>query len=165
MSLDNTYHNIQNPLDALEEIIFYKKWSCNRANENELIAELKSRLCFYRLYFSWSQEVNAINFTITFDSKVPESKLSSVYELLSLINENLWMGHFDITSKTGILSYRNTFLIKEKSIEYIKLIEDLVYIGISECEKFYPSFQMVLWEGYTPSKAAATCLMETIGQA
>ena len=75
------------------------------------------------------------------------------------------MGHFDITSRNGIPAYRNTYLIKEKNIENIKIIEDLIDIGINDFEKFYPSFQMVLWENFNPSSAAATCLMETLGQA
>ena len=41
----------------------------------------------------------------------------------------------------------------------------LVDIGVNDCEKFYPSFQMVLWENSNPSSAAEACLMETVGQA
>ena len=159
------YENLHNPLDILEQIIFLKKWSCSRANDNELIADIKSKSCLYRLYFAWSEEINAVSLTITFDLTVPESKKNLIYELLALINENLWIGHFDVTSKTHIPSYRNTYLIKEKSIESIKILEDLIYIGINECEKFYPSFQMVLWENFDPNTVANTCLMDTMGQA
>jgi len=157
--------NFQNPLDALEEIIFMKQWPCSRANDYELISEIKGNHCLYRLYIVWSESINAISLTITFDLTVPPSSKSSIFELLSLINENLWMGHFDVTSKSGIPAYRNTFLIKDKNIENIRIMEDIVDIGINDCEKFYPSFQMVLWENSKPDIAAATCLMETKGRA
>ena len=97
--------------------------------------------------------------------KIPESMRGPIYEILSLINENLWMGHFDVTSKTGVPAYRNTVLIRKKNLENIKIIEDLVDIGINECERFYPSFQMVLWDCYSPKKAVSICLMETKGRA
>jgi len=157
--------SFRNPLDALEELICLKRWPCSRANEDELIAEIKSKLCPYRLYIAWSGEINTISLTITFDIKVPDSKRLESYELLSLINENMWIGHFDITSKAGIPAYRYTYLIKNKDIECIKIFDDIVNIGISQCEKYYPSFQMVLWEDYSPFLAAKTCIMETKGSA
>jgi len=157
--------NFHNPLDVLEEIIYLKQWPCSRANDYELVSEIRGKQCLYRLYMVWSESINAVSLTITSDIKVPDSLKSPIFELLSLINENLWMGHFDITSKTGIPAYRNTYLIRQKNIENIKILEDLVDIGINDCEKFYPSFQMVLWENSHPSTAAAACLMETAGQA
>ena len=157
--------NIQNPLDAIEEIIFLKKWPCSRANDYELVSEIRGNNCLYRLYIVWSESVNAISLTITFDLKVPTFSKHQIFELLSLINENLWIGHFDITSKARIPAYRNTFLINDKNVENIRIMEDIVDIGISDCEKFYPSFEMVCWENCKPAVAVATCLMETKGQA
>ena len=157
--------NFQNPLDAIEEIIFLKQWPCTRANDTELVSEIKGAHSLYRLYMVWSESIGAISITITFDLKVPEQLKFQIFELLSLINENLWMGHFDITSRAGIPAYRNTFLINNKNIENIRIMEDIVDIGINDCEKFYPSFQMVIWEGCSPNTAAATCLMETKGRA
>ena len=157
------YINLNNPLDALEEIICLKQWPCSRANSDELISEIRSKSCFFRLYFSWSEQANAVSLTITFDIKVPMSQKYEIYELLSLINENLWIGHFDVTSKSGIPAYRNTFLFSDKNIENLKVLEDLVDIGINECEKFYPSFQMVLWDKILPIDAVDTCLFETRG--
>ena len=156
--------SFQNPLDVVEEIIYLKQWSCSRANDYELVSEIQGN-CLYRLYIVWSEKINAISLTITFDLKVPQAYKHPIFELLSLINENLWMGHFDITSRTGIPAYRNTFLISNKDIENIRIMEDIVDIGINDCEKFYPSFQMVLWEDCSPNTAAATCLMETKGRA
>ena len=157
--------NIENPLDAIEEIIFLKHWPCSRANEDELVTEIQSKLCLYRIYLAWSKEINSISITVTFDIKIPESKKTKIYELLSLINENLWIGHFDVTSRSGIPAYRNTYLIGDRDFESIKIIEDMLDIAIFQCEKFYPSFQMVLWESYTAKLAAQTCLLETKGRA
>ena len=166
MDSDNIYEiNIENPLDAIERIISLKRWDYSRANEDELISDIKSDLCSYRLYLAWLKDINAISLTITFDITVPHLMKPQVYELLSLINENLWIGHFDITSKAAIPAYRNTYLFKEKNLVNINILEDLVDIGINECEKFYNAFQMVLWGEYTAHDAVATCLFETKGQA
>ena len=88
----------QNPIDVVEEVIHSKKWAFSRSADHELVAEIGSRLCQYRLYFSWSEQFKAISFTITFDIRFPNSKTRFAHELLACINERLWIGHFDITS-------------------------------------------------------------------
>ena len=99
-----------NPIDIIEDVIHQKKWNFSRAADHELVAEIASHWCAYRLYFTWSENINALSFSITFDIKFPETKLNKAYELLGLINENLWIGHFDITSKNGIPAFRHTLL-------------------------------------------------------
>ena len=44
-------------------------------------------------------------------------------------------------------------------------LEDLVDIAIYECEKYYPAFQLVLFEDSKPLKALEISTFQTIGQA
>ena len=60
-------------------------------NTPELVAEISSKWCQYRLYFTWSEEIKAISYTITFDLKFPHNKSKEAHELLALINEKLWI--------------------------------------------------------------------------
>jgi len=156
---------IQNPIDIVEEIIHSKKWNFSRAADHELVAEIASSWCQYRLYFSWSEQIRAINFTITFDLRFPKNKSESVYELLARINEKLWIGHFDITSINGIPAFRHTVLQANGSDVMHSQLEELVDIAIYECEKYYPVFQLLLFENSTPQKAMELCTIETIGNA
>ena len=82
-----------------------------------------------------------------------------------MINEKLWIGHFDITSKNGIPAYRYTVMSISDFDLLHKKLEDLVDIGIYECEKFYPSFQQVLFEEISPKKAILFSKFEIIGRA
>jgi len=162
MEIDNT---TLNPIDIVEDVIYEKKWSFSRADEYELVADISSKWCQYRLYFTWSENVRAISFTITFDLKFPESKLFKAYELIGLINENLWIGHFDITSKNGIPAFRHTLLSSNDNDFLHKKLENLVDIAIFECEKYYPSFQQVLFDEIEPSKSLLFANFEVIGTA
>jgi hypothetical protein len=154
-----------NPIDVVEDVIHSKKWNFSRSDDYELVAEITSNWCQYRLYFTWSEQIRAISFTITFDLKFPNNKLHEAHELLALINEKLWIGHFDITSKNGIPAYRHTVLSLEENEILFRQLEDLVDIGVYECEKYYPAFQLVLFEDSTPSKAINYSTFETIGRA
>jgi len=163
MDFDSLYSS--NPIDFVEEIIHSKKWAFSRADSDELVADISSELCQYRLYFAWSERIKAINFTITFDLKFPLYSLRSVYELLALINEKLWIGHFDITSRNGILAFRYTLLVSKNNENLYNQLEELVDLAIYECEKYFPAFQFILIEESQPREALELCLCETIGKA
>ncbi len=154
-----------NPIDIVEEVIYEKKWSFSRADEYELVADISSKWCQYRLYFTWSENISAISFTITFDLKFPQTKMNKAYELIGLINEKLWLGHFDITSKNGIPAFRHTILSDANNDFLHKKLENLVDIAIYECEKYYPSFQQVLFDEVKPSKSLIFTNFEVLGSA
>ena len=154
-----------NPIDVVEEVIYSKKWTFSRADDYELVAEIASKWCQYRFYFTWSEQIRAISLTVTFDLKFPHVKMKDAQELLALINEKLWIGHFDITSKNGIPAYRHTVLSFSEDEVLHHQLENLVDIAIYECEKFYPAFQLVLFEDSDPGKALAISTFDTIGVA
>ena len=154
-----------NPIDVVEEVIYSKKWTFSRADDYELVAEIASKWCQYRFYFTWSEQIRAISLTVTFDLKFPHSKMKDAHELLALINEKLWIGHFDITSKNGIPAYRHTVLSFPEDEVLHHQLENLVDIAIYECEKFYPAFQLVLFEDSDPGRALAISTFDTIGVA
>ena len=154
-----------NPIDVVEEVIYSKKWTFSRADDYELVAEIASKWCQYRFYFTWSEQIRAISLTVTFDLKFPHVKIKDAQELLALINEKLWIGHFDITSKNGIPAYRHTVLSFPEDEVLHHQLENLVDIAIYECEKFYPAFQLVLFEDSDPGKALAISTFDTIGVA
>ena len=154
-----------NPIDIVEDVIYGKKWTFSRSDDYELVAEISSQWCQYRLYFTWSEQIKAISYTITFDLKFPENKMGKAHELLALINEKLWIGHFDITSMNGIPAYRHTVLSLPENDMLHHQLEDLVDIAIYECEKYYPAFQLVLFEDSNPSKALSLSTFDTIGRA
>jgi len=161
MSL-NQYNN---PIDVVEDVIHSKKWTFSRADDHELVAEINSNWCQYRLYFSWSEQIKAINFTVTFDLKFPHSKSQNAFELLALINERLWIGHFDITSKNGIPAFRHTLMEPTENDKLYHHLEDIVDIGIFECERYYPAFQLVLFDNTRPINALELSVIDTIGSA
>ena len=156
---------VLNPIDIVEDVIHGKKWSFSRSDDYELVAEITSQWCQYRLYFTWSEQIRAISFTVTFDIKFPQSKYRSAHELLALINEKLWIGHFDITKKNGIPAYRHTVLSLPENEMLQHQLEDLVDIAIYECEKYYPAFQLVLFDDSLPSNALSVSTFDIIGSA
>ena len=44
-------------------------------------------------------------------------------------------------------------------------LEDLVDIALTECERFFPAFQFVLWGGKSPADALAAAMLDCVGEA
>jgi hypothetical protein len=44
-------------------------------------------------------------------------------------------------------------------------LEDMVDIAITECERFFPAFQFVLWGGKAPAEALAASMLDCVGEA
>jgi hypothetical protein len=154
-----------NPLDIMEQIVIANDWEFDRRNDSEMAAEAPGRWCGYGLYFSWSHEVSAMHFTCAFDLKVPEKRRAALYELLALANERLWIGHFGMESEDGTPAFRHAVLLRGAPGASAESLEDMVDIAITECERFYPAFQFVLWGGKTPQDALAAAMLECVGEA
>ena len=154
-----------NPIDLVEEIVIANDWAHDRASDEELVVEISGRWCDYRLYFVWQEEICALHFSCGFDMKVSKGRRSAVYELLALANEKLWLGHFDLAAGDNSPAFRYAILLRGIGTASAEQVEDLVEIAVSECERFYPAFQLVIWGGKPPAEAMAAAMIEPIGEA
>ena len=44
-------------------------------------------------------------------------------------------------------------------------LEDMVDIALTECERFFPAFQFVLWGGKPPADALQAAMLDCVGEA
>ena len=153
-----------NPLDLVEQFVSANEWPFDRRSEDEMAVEVPGKWCDYSLYFAWREDVGAMHFTCAFDMKVQAAKRSHVYELLALVNERMWLGHFSLWTDEGIPMFRHSVLWWGTGAS-IEQIEDLVDIALTECERFYPAFQFVIWGGKTATEAISAALLDTMGEA
>ena len=154
-----------NPLDILEEIVSANELLFDRANDDELIVELSGRWCHYRMFFVWQKEIGALQFSCQFDMKVPQTKCNDVHDLLAMLNDRLWLGHFNLDMQQNMPLFRYTVLTRGGRMPGIESLEDLVEIALTECERFYPAFQLVIWGGKRPSEAMAASMIDVAGSA
>ncbi len=154
-----------NPIDVMEQIVSANEWAFDRRSDSEMAAEAPGKWCDYGLYFSWSREISAMNFTCTFDLKVPSPRRRELYELLALANERLWLGHFGMDQDDGVPLFRHSILLRGSSGASAESLEDMVDIAITECERFFPAFQFVLWGGKSAAEAIEAAMLECAGEA
>jgi len=154
-----------NPLDLVEEIISAHDWPFERQGDDELFAQIAGRWGDYRLSFAWHSELCALQFSCALDVKVPEAKRRPIVDLLALMNESLWAGHFELCAEEAAPLYRHSLLLRGQGGASVEQVEDLVDIAVAEADRFYPAFQFVIWGGKSPSDAMVSAMIDTVGEA
>ena len=99
------------------------------------------------------------------DIRVSKEQLMPAYELLSLVNEQVWLGHFDIWSQGRVLVYRHGALLADDGMLSISQAQALIENAVDECDRFYPAFQFVLWGNKSPEDALEAAMIDAAGEA
>ncbi|MGH6988947.1 MAG: YbjN domain-containing protein [Stellaceae bacterium] len=159
------WHSAANPIDLAEEIVLANQWAHDRASNDELVVEISGKWSDYRLLFLWQREIAALHFSCSFEMKVPKMRRPAVLELLAGINERLWLGHFDLVTDDYSPAFRQGVLLRGAGGASAEQIEDLVDIAVTECERFYPAFQLVVWGGRPSEEAIAAAMIDPVGEA
>lgn len=154
-----------NPIELAEAVMTHRDVPFDRPLEDELVAELAGHWCNYRLWLSWEESLGALVLTSSYDIKIPEQHRALLYPLVAKINEHVLLGHFDIASEDGSISYRYGQLVTDSKAVTQTLLEDLIDIASAECERFYPAFQTVLWGGQNSEDALKLVLFAPAGEA
>ena len=155
------------PIDTLESYYEAHGWAHERVSDDEIVATVPGSWTQYELRGLWRGDDRVLQFLALPDIRVAADKRLAVYETIGLVNEQLWIGHFEIWSSNGMLLFRHAALLDGSSETMLTMEQagTLIQAAIDECERFYPVFQFVLWGGKTPAEALAAALIETHGEA
>ena len=159
------YDHFSNPVDIVEQIATIHDWTFERSTPDELTLTVSGTWCEYHISLTWREDLEALHLACAFDFKVSKLRLGDIYKLMALINEQLWLGHFDIWSRGGVLLYRHGLMLGEDGLLGISMAQTAVEAAVSECDRFYPAFQFVLWGDKSPREALDAAMFETSGEA
>ena len=154
-----------NPVDLIEQIAASHDWAFDRSGDDEITISVTGSWCDYNISLSWMGALEALHLACAFDFKVNGRPKNEVMRLLALVNEQLWLGHFDLWQAEGIVMYRNALLLTEGMEAGMGQLEAMLGAAVDSCERYYQAFQFVIWAGKTPEDALAAVLFETHGEA
>lgn len=153
------------PVDMLVSLFEARGWPCEYVGEDEISGEIKGSWASYTIRGIWRREDHVLQLLCLPDIRVPDDKRLAVFELLALVNEQLWVGHFDVWSNGGVLLYRHGLLLGDEGLLSLAQAQVAVEAAIEECDRFYPAFQFILWGDKTPEEALAASLVDAAGEA
>ena len=154
-----------NPVDMIEFVAANNDWSFERSGEDEIAMTVEGRWADYHVSFSWMEEFEALHLACAFDIKVPDSRANEVIRLLSHINGQVLMGHFDLWRQEEVIIFRQSLLLAGGAEPTNQQVEVLLSYALDACESYFQAFQFVVWSGMDAQRAVDAVLFETVGEA
>lgn len=141
------------------------RFATERADDGDVQFGFKGAWCEAVGYFSWREELPAMLFTVSFGVVAEESRRKDAAHLIAMINENLWLGHFDLWDEDGSIVFRHALPMIGRSEIAPGEVQALLAAALDAADRFYPAFSFLLNDGKTPSEAAMAALFEVAGEA
>ena len=163
-STEPSFERLSHPVDLVEQIASIHDWACERSAEDELALSVAGTWSDYHISLNWRDDLEALHLACAFDLKVPDIRLNEIYRLLASINEQLWLGHFDLWRKDGLLLFRQSLMLNGAE-PTAGQCEALLQAALEACERYYQAFQFVIWAGKSAENALAGTMFETEGRA
>jgi len=163
--LESIIDSRNNPLAVVEDIAATNDWSFERSGEDEVTIITQGSWTDYQLSFTWMGEIEALHLACAFDMKIPTQRRAEVQRLIALINEQLWIGHFDIWAQTGTIMYRQALVLPDGMTASGTQCEAMLVGAVQACERYYPALQFVVWAGKTAPDAMNAAMFDTEGEA
>lgn len=155
----------ENPLEVVERVVSAAELTFERCSNEDLAAEYAGRWGRYQLWFAVRHDIQALHFSCGLDIRVPEARHSAIYPLLARINEQLWLGHFDLWHDEGQPTWRHSVIFRDGPVPNDRQIADIVGAALDDCERYYPAFRDAVETGAGAEDALAGAITETMGEA
>jgi hypothetical protein len=153
------------PLEVVERMAAANHWPFERAGEDEIALNVTGRWTNYQISFTWMSDIEALHVACAFDMKVPDPRLAEVLSLVASINEQMWIGHFDVWLANGVVMFRHALVLAGGVAASDRQCEAVLGSALDSCERYFPAFQFVVWAGKSAREAMDAAMFETSGEA
>ena len=99
------------PVDLVEHVASVHDWAFDRLGDDEISIVVKGRGCDYTVSFTWMDDIESLHLACAFDAKIPKRRRSDLLQILALVNEQLWIGHFDIWDADSVVMFRHALFL------------------------------------------------------
>lgn len=141
---------VYNPIDAVENMFQGKSVEFERRSSTEVVAEVEGKWDNMLLFFAWEEHLHCLHISCLMNIDSPAADTGKIFELLALVNEDLWLGHFSYWQERKMPMFKHSLIINSDESDFFGKLEQIVAIAVSECEHMYPIFKAVLAQNMSP---------------
>jgi hypothetical protein len=152
------------PLDVVEHVLTAENLDFDRTADGDLAFALTGDWKDYELWFAWRPEADCLQLCLSLDVRITKTKKGPAYELVSLINQRVWIGHFEVWAGEGEIVFRHAMPLPTGERPTLAQAASMIDAAVEAADRFYPAFDFML-KGKTPSDAMAACMFDTVGHA
>src|SRR5471030_1183808 len=153
------------PLDVVERVLMAENLSFDRTEDGDLAFTLAGDWKDYELWFAWRPEADCLQLCLSLDMRSTKAMRPSTYELLALVNQRIWLGHFEVWPDDGELVFRHALSLPHGERPTLAQAASMIDAAVEAADRFYPAFDFLVKGSKSPEEAMAACMFETVGQA
>ena len=148
-----------NPLDTIENILVRDDISFDRRTDNELVAEVLGKWDNMLVFFAFEEHMRCLHISCLLNIETSSVDRSKMFELLAMLNENLWLGHFSYWSEQKMPIFKHSIILQDEEELFSDKISKIIELSIMECERVYPVFNAVMRQDVSPVQALHADIM------
>jgi hypothetical protein len=159
-------YNDNNPIDMVEELSEAKGWVFSRYDDTAINITLPGQKTKLDLSMEWQEEFSALLIACSVPLEITGKNYEMAAQALEKINQNLWLGHFDLSNKGKYPTFRHTLLLRMIPAGIaVDIIADIFEIAMAECNRFYTTFQLAEAGDVRLHDDLNAAVFETVGEA
>jgi hypothetical protein len=152
------------PLDVVEHVLTAENLQFDRTEDGDLAFSLTGDWKDYELWFAWRPEADCLQLCLSVDLRVSAEQRAAGHELVNIINQRIWMGHFEVWDD-GEVVFRHAMTLMSNEQPSLAQAAGMIDIAVEAADRFYPAFDFLIRGAKSPSEAMAACMFETVGEA
>jgi hypothetical protein len=153
------------PLEVVERVLSAENLSFERTDDGDLAFALSGDWKDYELWFAWRPEADCLQLCLSIDMRAAADCRSSAHALINLINQRVWLGHFEVWAEEGEVVFRHAMSLPDAERPSMAQTASMIDAAVEAADRFYPAFDFLINGGKTPQDAMTACMFETAGQA
>jgi len=153
------------PLEVVEHVLAAENLTFDRTEDGDLAFTLAGDWKDYELWFAWRPEADCLQLCLSVDLQAAKIQRRDAYELLTLVNQRIWLGHFEVWPDDGEVVFRHALALPHGERPTLAQAASMIDAAIEAADRFYPAFDFLLNGGRSAEDALAACMFETAGQA
>ena len=166
MALTETFLEDEiHPIDIVEHLAEHHEWEFDRIEENQIAMAVQGQWRTYSITLAWSGFDETLRLICSFEMEPPEEKLKDLYETLNVANDRCWTGAFTFWEDQKLMVYRYGLVLTGGQIATAEQIDAMISSAVLTAEKYYPAFQLVVYDNQSPNKAMQVAIAAAYGHA
>ena len=151
--------------EIVEQVLDGQGWQFERDGYDGLQCIIPTRWGEMGALFANRHDPAALHFSLTLDVKPQVSRRQAINELVMMMNERLWLGHFDFWLDDNVIIFRHALPMAGRMSVSHGEIQAVLTAAVDAAERFVPAFNFVIWAGKSPEEAIGAAMFETDGEA
>lgn len=156
---------IEHPIKLASELVVRHDWFFRQSYQDALLVDVPGRFGQYQLHLDWNVSSQTLYAKCALELDVPTHRLAQIALSLMVLNEDLSLGHFLLTSDTHEIQLRYALSLQGAGGATAEQIDDVVHVMVEQTELASSALLQLLSSDQSQPHMTRLAMMEVAGEA